>query len=276
MRINSILCIIFLVCISPLCHAQKINISGQVSNNGQGIINAQVVEIDQNLRILNQTNTDDQGFFNLKVSGENTSIRVSAEGMKKYVCKIGITRKWNIILEKDSSTNVIYTYKKKIETSKLLVGHLNGRIVPQIVWIEQLSDTTYALIIPVRVYNGVEQYPKGRMLCIQNFKGHILIKTENIETAVPYEGRPKTYDPHVRTTSNYSMDNETSFTSNSNDYFCYPRFLLSKNDLEILINKNKEISIFAVDTSRGDNFWKFYTGRNFAKELQKILKKLSK
>ena len=276
MKYIHILFVILVVYHSPLCRAQGFNIAGQVSCNGTRIANAHVIEIDQNLRILNQAKTDEQGYFNLKVSGENSSIRVSAEGMKKYIRKIGVTRKWDILLEKDSCSNIAYPYKNRIETSKLLVGHLNGRIVPQITWIEELSDTTYAIVIPIRVFSGVEEYPKGRMLCIQNIKGHILVKTENIETTVPCEGIPKTYDPHVRTTSNYSTNNETTFTSNYNDYFCYPRFLLTRNDLEILINNDQELSFFAVDTSRGDNYWKFYTGRNFKKELMKILKKMGK
>ena len=42
--------------------------------------NAKIVELDENLRILNQTHTDDLGYFTLKVTGEHTSLRVTADG----------------------------------------------------------------------------------------------------------------------------------------------------------------------------------------------------
>lgn len=258
------------------CHAQFFHVSGRVSSDGEIVKNAKIVELDENLRILNQTHTDDLGYFTLKVVGEHTSLRVTADGMRKFVSKIGDKRKWDISLVKDTSYNVAPAFIRRIETSKLLVGHLNGHIIPQITWIEQISDTTFTFVIPIRVYSSVEDYPKGRRLCVQDINGNILLAAENIETVVSCEGTPKTYDPHVRTTSNYSTNNESTFTSSMNDYFCYPRFFVTKHDLELLANKSEELSVFAVDTSRGDNYWMYYTSKNFAKELQKILKKMQK
>lgn len=43
-----------------------------------------------------------------------------------------------------------------------------------------------------------------------------------------------------------------------------------------MIDHASELACFAVDTSRGDNFWMYYPSTTFGKELQKILNKMLK
>ena len=256
--------------------AQKNQVYGKVMFNGEPLENANVMEVDANHRMLTQTQTDASGFFTLFVTGDKTSIRVTCNGMKKFTQKIGTQKSWNIELKEDTDTLSNRKVKSKHETKKLLVGHLQGRVVPQLTWVEQLTDSTFCLIIPIRVFSGVEEYPKGRRLVVQDYNSHAVAIGTNIEAAMPEEGAPESWDPFVRTSSNNSADNNSQFTSNDNDFFCYPRFLFSRRDLEYIIDNSNSIACFAVDTSRGDNYWIYYMSKSFPKEMQKILNKMLK
>lgn len=265
---------LMLSCIQAI--AQKNQVYGKVMFNGEPLENANVMEVDANHRMLNQTQTDASGFFTLFVTGDKTSIRVTCNGMKKFTQKIGTQKSWNIELKEDTDTLSNRKVKSKHETKKLLVGHLQGRVVPQLTWVEQLTDSTFCLIIPIRVFSGVEEYPKGRRLVVQDYNSHAVAIGTNIEAAMPEEGAPESWDPFVRTSSNNSADNNSQFTSNDNDFFCYPRFLFSRRDLEYIIDNSNSIACFAVDTSRGDNYWIYYMSKSFPKEMQKILNKMLK
>lgn len=265
---------LMLSCIQAI--AQKNQVYGKVMFNGEPLENANVMEVDANHRMLNQTQTDASGFFTLFVTGDKTSIRVTCNGMKKFTQKIGTQKSWNIELKEDTDTLSNRKVKSKHETKKLLVGHLQGRVVPQLTWVEQLTDSTFCLIIPIRVFSGVEEYPKGRRLVVQDYNSHAVAIGTNIEAAMPEEGAPESWDPFVRTSSNNSADNSSQFTSNDNDFFCYPRFLFSRRDLEYIIDNSNSIACFAVDTSRGDNYWIYYMSKSFSKEMQKILNKMLK
>lgn len=265
---------LMLSCIQAI--AQKNQVYGKVMFNGEPLENANVMEVDANHRMLNQTQTDASGFFTLFVTGNKTSIRVTCNGMKKFTQKIGTQKSWNIELKEDTDTLSNRKVKSKHETKKLLVGHLQGRVVPQLTWVEQLTDSTFCLIIPIRVFSGVEEYPKGRRLVVQDYNSHAVAIGTNIEAAMPEEGAPESWDPFVRTSSNNSADNNSQFTSNDNDFFCYPRFLFSRRDLEYIIDNSNSIACFAVDTSRGDNYWIYYMSKSFPKEMQKILNKMLK
>lgn len=265
---------LMLSCIQAI--AQKNQVYGKVMFNGEPLENANVMEVDANHRMLNQTQTDASGFFTLFVTGDKTSIRVTCNGMKKFTQKIGTQKSWNIELKEDTDTLSNRKVKSKHETKKLFVGHLQGRVVPQLTWVEQLTDSTFCLIIPIRVFSGVEEYPKGRRLVVQDYNSHAVAIGTNIEAAMPEEGAPESWDPFVRTSSNNSADNNSQFTSNDNDFFCYPRFLFSRRDLEYIIDNSNSIACFAVDTSRGDNYWIYYMSKSFPKEMQKILNKMLK
>lgn len=259
-----------------VAYAQGLNIHGKVMHNGEPLSKANVMEIDANHRIKNQTLTDDAGLFVLNVTGDKTSIRVTYNGMRRFTRKIGSQKTWEIILQKENNEEGKKKVKSRHETNKLLVGHLQGRVIPQLTWMEHITDTSFCLIIPVRVYNSVEEYPLGRKVVVQDISGRIVATGENIEASVPIEGIPESWDPYVRTSTNNSANNASQFTTNDRDYYCYPRFMFSKNELEYMIDHSDELVCFAVDTSRGDNYWMYYTNKNFAKELQKLLNRMLK
>lgn len=258
-----------------MTYAQGLKIQGRVTHEGSPLPNANVVEIDANHRIINQTLADASGYFTLNVTGGKTSIRVTHHGMRKYTHKIGTRTMWEISLDKEKDMDP-GKVRSRHETTKLLVGHLQGRTIPQLTWVEHLTDSTFCIIVPVRTVNGVEEYPQGRKMVVQDYNGHIIATGLCIEPAMPEEGLPQSYDPYVRTSSNNSANNNSQFTTDDRDYFCYPRFLFKRTDLENVIDHSTEVACFAVDTTRGDNYWIYYKAKNLGKELQKILNKMLK
>lgn len=262
--------------VSIITYAQGLKIHGRVLHEKEPLAKANVVEMDANHRIINHTLTDAAGYFTLNVTGGKTSVRVTYNGMRKFTRKIGNKTVWEIVLEKESLSESKKKVKSRHETSKLLVGHLQGRSIPQLTWLEHLTDTTFCLIIPVRVFSAVEEYPMGRKVTVQDYNGRIVAVGNCIEDAVPEEGVPESWDPYIRTSSNNSANNNSQFTTNDRDYFCYPRFMFTKTELEYMIDHSQDLACFAVDTSRGDNYWMYYAGKHFAKEIQKILNKMLK
>ncbi len=234
------------------------------------------MEMDGNHRVLNQTFSNHEGRFVLRVTGTKTSLRVTARGMRRFTQKIGGNTKWQIELKADNSPDDGITPRMRQETTKLLVGRMGNRAIPQITWVEQLTDSTYTLIVPVRMPSLVEEYPKGRKLTITNFNGHTVAMGECIAQALPEEGLPQSWDPYVHVSSGTSADNSTALTTNDRNYFAYPRFLFTKEQLEYLIDHSSELACFAVDTSRGDNYWMLYPSTSFSRQLQKILNKMLK
>lgn len=256
--------------------AQEMQLQGTVSHDGTPVAKAAVMEIDINHRILNHTYTDAKGRFALKTTGGKTSLRVTASGMHKFTQKIGHTTNWQVNMKKDNTPDVPNRVKARYETTKLLVGKSNARAIPQITWVEQLTDTTYTLVLPVRMPTMVEEYPTGRKMTVTDFNGHVVALGECIEQAVPEEGLPKSWDPFVRVSTSNSTDSESPFTTDDRDYFAYPRFALTKTEMEYMIDHSSDLACFAVDTSRGDNCWLYYPATTFAKELQKILNRMLK
>ncbi len=253
--------------------AQEQRVYGSVLHNGAPVACAKVTEIDTNYRILNQTYTNEAGLFTLKIDGKRTSLRVTAPGMRRFTQKIGKTEQWKIEMREDKTPNAPDKVKARHESNKIFVGRINDKPVAQLSWVEQLTDTTYTLVLPVRVPSLVEDYPVGRKMVVTNFNGHIMAVGECIEQAIAEEGLPKSWDPFIHTTTHSVTD---GLTSNGSDYFVYPRFSFTKDELEYMIDHSTELAYFAVDTSRGDNYWMYYPAYTFAKELQKILNRMLK
>ena len=253
-------------------NAQTRRIYGTVMHNNTPVANANVVELDANHRYLSHTKTDEWGKFTLIVTGKKTSIRVTHDDMTRYTSKIGDQEYWNITLNKKTESEKNELVKKTYESTRLLSGFAQGRFIPQFICVEQLSDTTFCLVIPVRVYNSVEDYPQGRKVVVQDYNNRIVATGNCIEDAIAQEGAPQSWDPIVRTTALEGPN----FTHDVRDFFCYPRFLFTKTELEYMIDHRSELLCFAVDTARGDNYWMYYPSKTFAKEMQKILNRMLK
>ncbi len=270
--LSYILCSLFSL---PLL-AQDRQLLGTVTHDGTPLVGATVMEMDANHRILSQTYTDTDGRFVLKAIGKKTSLRVTARGMRKFTRKIGNDTQWEVELKKDATPDDGIKARTSHETTKLLAGRMGGRVIPQITWVEQLTDSTFTLVVPVRMPSMVEEYPAGRKMTVTNFNGHVVAAGECIEPALPEEGLPQSWDPHVHMTSGNSSDNSSSLTTDDRDYFAYPRFRFTKTQLEYLIDHSADLACFAVDTSRGDNYWMYFPSTTFSRQLQKIMNRMLK
>jgi hypothetical protein len=96
--------------------AQLKQIHGRVLHKDEPLAKANVMELNANHRIINQTHTDANGYFTLKVSGEKTSVRVTYNGMRKYTHKIGTRTKWEISLDKEKDMGrikCVHTMKQR-------------------------------------------------------------------------------------------------------------------------------------------------------------------
>lgn len=257
--------------------AQSLIVSGSVAGPDGPVSDAWVAEVDVNNRTLNSACTDTQGLFTLKVKGGRTYLRITAPGMQRITQKIGSKRSFKVVMEKAPEVDLTDRFSRaNVETTKLLYGISQMHRISQWTWLEQVNDTLFAISVPVRVSSGVEEYPAGRQMQILDGRGAIMVTCSNMFTEIAYEGTPDTYEAHVQVKSNNGNINSTLSGDVDRDYFCYPRFLISKTDIEYVIDHADDISRFAVDTSRGNNYWILYPDRQFGPELQKMVNKLMK
>lgn len=256
--------------------AQISQVQGTVMHDRKPLAQANVMEMDSNHRILNQTYTDTNGHFIMNVTGNKTSLRVTAPGMHRFTQKIGHTSNWIVEMKKENVPDVPNKAKNSYETTKLLVGWHNGHIIPQICWVEQLDEFLFTIVIPVHMSSMVDEYPIGRKMTVTDINGHVVATGECIEQALPKEGIPQSWDPFIRLSGAEMNEDGSTFTSNDRVCFAYPRFSFSKTEMEYMIDHYNELVCFAVDTSRGNNFWKYYPSTKFARELQKILNLMQK
>ncbi len=257
--------------------AQAFIVSGKVSGPAGPIQNAWIAEVDNNNRSLNSTKTDPQGLFNLKVSGGRTFLRITADGMRRITHRIGSKRSFNIQMDKAAKVDLSDRFSRSnMETTKLLYGISQMQRISQWTWIELVNDTLFAISVPVRVNSAVEEYPAGRQMQILDARGAIMATCNNMFTEIAQEGAPDTYEAHITAKSNNGNRNSSLAADTQSDYFCYPRFTISKTQMEYIIDNADNISRFAVDTARGDNYWILYPDKRFGPELQKIINKLLK
>ena len=257
--------------------AQAFIVSGKVSGPAGPIQNAWIAEVDNNNRSLNSTKTDPQGLFNLKVSGGRTFLRITADGMRRITHRIGSKRSFNTQMDKAAEVDLSDRFSRSnIETTKLLYGISQLQRISQWTWIEIVNDTLFAISVPVRVNSAVEEYPAGRQMQILDARGAIMATCNNMFTEIAQEGAPDTYEAHITAKSNNGNRNSSLAADTQSDYFCYPRFTISKTQMEYIIDNADNISRFAVDTARGDNYWILYPDKRFGPELQKIINKLLK
>lgn len=272
-------CLIFLtsLLVSINAVAQTFVISGKVSGPVGPLENVWVTEVDINNRSLNSTQTDPQGFFNLKIRGGKTFLRITADGMRRVTQRIGSKRSFNIQMEKAADVDLTDRFSRtNLETNKLVYGISQLQRIRQWTWLEQVNDTLFAISVPVRVNSAVEEYPAGRQMQILDSRGAIMVTCNNMFTEIVQDGTPDSYEAHITAKSNNGNHTTTLAGDSQTDYFCYPRFTISKSDVEYIIDNADNISRFAVDTARGDNYWILYPDKRFGPELQKMINKLLK
>ncbi len=121
--LNRMLVLLVLISFGLLANAQDTGnlIRGKVFSTLDGeIIAAQVVEIDQNNRILSQAVTDFNGEFSMRIKNRNNKLRVSYVGYNTKTVNIGNNTVFNIELIDASELEVVeVTAKRRVNTGTL-------------------------------------------------------------------------------------------------------------------------------------------------------------
>ncbi|MCF0196537.1 MAG: TonB-dependent receptor plug domain-containing protein, partial [Bacteroidaceae bacterium] len=101
--------------------AQQRRISGTVSDDLDVIMGANVVEKDNNNRIVSQTVTDMNGNFTMNVKNPNNTLVISYVGYKTFSQKVGTKNVFNVTLADNTKTikEVVVQGKKNAPTTGL-------------------------------------------------------------------------------------------------------------------------------------------------------------
>ncbi len=270
-------------------HAQK-HISGTVTDKqGTPIFKANVMEIDKTHRILNQTTTDKQGNFVLAVNDAlNGYLRISANGFilqREHIRRN--SQKFNIKMEirKASRLSLIQkqaTGKKPrvFRSKQLLCGRSGMHMEPWTVQVERLTDTLYVLQLPVKAENLSGTYKEGRSITFLDNNDYQITMCYNGEDAVAITGNPDFADLKERrdmqNIGNFQLRNGSDSQDSNEPIYYYPQFILTQDDIDILLAQSDRLARVAVDTEAGDNYWLVYPLESFSKELKKAVTKLNK
>lgn len=113
----------FALCLCFTSVAAQDRISGHVWNKTDGpVIMANVVEVDQNNRIVENTQTDVNGNFSMPVKNRKNRLEISYIGYAKYSQVIGATKVFRIELRsKTQLKTVTVTAKQRVKSNGLSI-----------------------------------------------------------------------------------------------------------------------------------------------------------
>lgn len=115
--------LLFALCLCFTSVAAQDRISGHVWNKTDGpVIMANVVEVDQNNRIVENTQTDVNGNFSMPVKNRKNRLEISYIGYAKYSQVIGATKVFRIELRsKTQLKTVTVTAKQRVKSNGLSI-----------------------------------------------------------------------------------------------------------------------------------------------------------
>ncbi|MCR4602109.1 MAG: SusC/RagA family TonB-linked outer membrane protein [Prevotella sp.] len=99
MNVKKVIFTALMVLVAQLAMAQGVRISGTVSDSDGPIMMGNVVEIDDNNRIVSATQTDFNGNFSLSIKSTKNKLKFSYVGDKDRVVTIGNQKTFKIVLQ---------------------------------------------------------------------------------------------------------------------------------------------------------------------------------
>lgn len=255
---RDILALLLLFC-TTILYAQSQTVSGKITGpDGERISGASIREIDNNRRIYNTTKSDKNGIYTFSVRDNNHSIQVLAKGFRKITHKMLGKSTVNVHLERPRFSSLFGKEKVILKTKDLLCGHVKSKNVPVLTFIEQVNDTTYSLVLPVRVETEIDEYPAGRTLLVLAEGDRQLMRWENAVDVYPQTGDPSDAKEMVLALKYNGLGNLLGVSSAEEDLHVYPHFLFTRSDLHYLTSNPNALRRIVVDTHRADNYWNFY------------------
>lgn len=274
---KKIVFILIAVLIPAITSAQSGTVSGKVINvQGKGVANASVRELDHNKRVINHTEADANGIFTFKVRDKQHSIQVIAPGYRKITHKMLGHSRVNVTLQERRKSPLAGNEKIILRSDELFCGKYQNENVKQWAWIEQVNDTLFTLILPIRTHTLIDEYPQGRTLTLLSTFDHQLMQWSNVVDAYPVAGTPEEIKSTVLTQSYTGTDNTPGISTNVKDCFAYPHFQFSLKDLTFLANNPSKLQRLVADTYKVDNYWNFYPTEKTDKLLKELLKKVKR
>jgi len=96
-------------------------IRGKIYSNADGgLVMVNVVEVDQNNRILTSTVTDANGNFSMKIKSQKNNLKVTYVGYKARIVAIGAKKLFNLeLVDQFTFSEVVVTAKKTVNTGTM-------------------------------------------------------------------------------------------------------------------------------------------------------------
>lgn len=256
--------------------AQRQNVSGQIIGPDGSIPNVSVREVDANRRVYNHTRADKNGFFSFTVRDARHSLQFFAHGYRTLTHKMLGNKSFRVTMEPRRTSPFIGNEKLLLKSDRLFCGIYMGTEVRQMAWVEQLNDTLFTLILPVRMELVIDEYPAGRQLLVLSGMNQQVMRWENVVDAYPIDVAPHDIHDHHLAQSYFGSDRLLNGQEDNTPLYAYPHFQFTKADLEYLIEHPNSLQRLAVDTYKADNYWNLYATDQTVSLLKKVLEKASK
>lgn len=281
------------VVMAMLCGVQakaQYRVNGVVKDSlGDPLAKAYVMEMDEDHRVLNQVQTDLNGFFVMSVRDTlNGYLRIVANGyhpLRERINRNGQRYDLKLALKPASRLQTLKKHmddkERFVRSRKLFCGRNSDHSEPWLLQLSKLSDTIYVLRLPVKATNESSVYAEGRTLFFADpAEKHILMLSCS-EDAYPIPGNPNEEDTWDEISSPRigGFLQRGLYEGNIIEdglLFFYPQFVLTRHELNLLVSQADRVLNLSVDTEAGDNYWLMYPMANFASELKKMVAKLDK
>ena len=253
--------------------AQRQNVSGQISGPDGRIPNVSVREVDANHRVYNHTKADKNGLFSFTVRDAQHSLQFLAPGYRMFTHKMLGNKSFKVTLEPRRTSPYIGNEKLLLKSDRLFCGIYMGTEVSQMAWVEQMTDTLFTLILPVKMDLIIDEYPAGRKLMILSNMNQQLMLWENVVDAYPIDVAPHDIHEHQLAQSYFGADRLLNGQENNTPLYAYPHFQFTRSELKYLVEHPNELQRLAVDTYKADNYWNLYPTNQTLDLLKQVLEK---
>jgi len=265
-----------LLLLSASLPAQRQNVSGRIVGPDGPIPNVSVSEVDVHHRVYNHTTADKNGLFSFRVRDAQHSLQFFAPGYRTFTHKMLGLSSFKVNLEPRRISPLVGNERLVLKSDRLFVGIYMGTEVKQMAWVEQLNDTLFTLILPVKVDKVIDEYPAGRTLLVLSDMDRLLMQWENVVDAYPLDVSPYEAREYHLAQSYFGADRLLSGQEDNIPLYAYPHFQFTKADLEYLIEHPNALRRLAVDTYKADNYWNLYPTDKTIEMLSQVLESTKK
>lgn len=262
---------------SVACSFAQQRLSGKITDGNVALEGVHIEEVDEANRILNHTYTNASGIYVLMLRSASSKVRVAKQGYETIEQKLKGESRVNFTMVAHATQNVNVLQKLKnapfVESQHLLEGHDNhDKAILQPVHIEQMSDSTFIICVPVVPSNKTNMYPAGRKMLFLNIIDNRMLTLKCVQDCFPIGNNTIDFDFAIHSpqaTADYNIGNGRSLKVN---YYLYPCFMFTRKDMDKFIEKKaKNTFRIAIETDDGKGYWFLYPTKTFVTELKRMM-----